>query len=467
MDAKIKIPLVIRDSVHNLIRIDCPCAVQLINSEPLQRLRRIKQLGLANLVYPGAEHTRFNHSLGVYHLAQMAMHTINSNLRALGKEEKFDAKKQTLVGLTALLHDVGHGPFSHMFERVAKSILRNKAIKHEKWTEKIIEEHDQVSGILQKASDRLYGGSSLIDDMKKVLNGIYKPDYVVDLLSSQMDMDRFDYLLRDSKNAGCHYGDFDIHWIFRALMVASIPKGKPEGVEEPELEVLAVEESKGRNCVEEYILGRHFMYIHLYYHKTIVAAENMLQGILKRAVDLIKGNDGLLVPEDYLVLKSFAAGENPSLDDYLAIDDTVVTSWLNKWTRCSDKILADLSRRLLCRNLFTSIHLPQSQRESRRAFEALKSLMSDRGYDPEYYLLDSELSDTAHKNYMHYLGQGKQDNFRDIHLVDSSKNMVYELSDEKRSVVIAGSSALAHDYAAWFIPKELKNDAKDLLKKLE
>jgi len=484
MARRVKIPVVIRDPIHDLIRIECPFAVEVINSQPMQRLRRVKHLGLAHLVYPGAEHSRFSHSLGVFHLAQLAMETMNQNMRALGKEGGFSETQKTLVRLTALLHDVGHGPFSHMFERVAKDCLGKTAFNHERWTEKIILEHPVVSDILNRASDELYEGKSITEDIRKILNGIYKPDYVVDLLSSQMDVDRFDYLLRDSFFAGCHYGELDYQWIFRCMVLASPPgRGQiqsqnTENTEAtPANRILAVDNLKGRNCIEEYILGRHFMYIHLYYHKTIVAAERMLHSILKRAVYLIKQsqkalmemettgkavdeNSIVLHPDDYPVLKSFAKGENPPLEEYLSVDDLVVMSWVNAWSRLGerDHILSDLSRRLLDRNIFAKIEGPQERKAYREGYESLKKTLVSKGFDPEYYLLEVELSDIAHKDYMFYFSRGNAENYRDIHLWDSRSDKVLPLGGMKdQSVVIRGSAALKYDLEAWCVPKEIQS----------
>jgi hypothetical protein len=230
-------------------------------------------------------------------------------------------------------------------------------------------------------------------------------------------------------------------------------------------EVLAVDDIKGRNCVEEYILGRHFMYIHLYYHKTIVSAELMLGVILKRAVDIIIENN--LPLENYPVLRCFARHENPDVNEYLSLDDYVVLSWIVNWASKSnnDAILHDLSKRLINRNLFIKIEAPEDRTKFRDAHGELKKLLETKNYDPQYYLLESNRSDLAHKDYLYYLKKGEPEKFRDIHFVDTD-NHVYKLSDLKnKSVVIEGSKSLKYEDICWYVPKEVKDEAKSLVKK--
>jgi hypothetical protein len=471
----VKIPLVVRDPVHDLIRIECPFAVRLINTEPMQRLRRIKHLGLANMVYPGAEHTRFNHTLGVYHLALRAMASIDMNLESIKREKKFDKKKRLLVGLCALLHDIGHGPFSHLFERLAKDILKEKALRHEKWIIKIIKEHPEMKEIIRDANKSYRG--NLIEDIAQVFDQIFTPDYVVDLITSQMDVDRFDYLIRDSRNTGCHYGEFDLNWIFRSLRIEEIgmesPSEKPtEKIETGEFtkfnkEVIAVDYSKGKNCVEEYLLGRHFMYIHLYYHKTIVSAELMLGAILKRAVKLISSKK--LSPDSYPVLKCLAMGQNPDVMEYLSLDDHVVLSWVGNWAlnKTCDSVLHDLSRRLIHRNLFVKIEAPEDRAKFRDAHKELSKMLEEKKFAPLYYLLESDRRDVAHKDYIYHLMKGEPKKFRDIHFVDTEhENRVCTLSDLKgKSVVVEGSKSLTYQDICWYVPKEIRNDAESLVVK--
>ncbi len=497
-EAFVKTPLIIRDPVHDLIRIDCPIAARLIQTEPFQRLRRIKQLGLASMVYPGAEHTRFNHSLGVYHLAHEAMDAIDRNLEGMGREPRFTNNAcegmgfyyRKLVGLAALLHDVGHGPFSHMFERVGKDILKQKVQDHEKWTVAIIKNHEEVCGILKEFNDRMGSNFSelnkerkerneallpvpdVFEDLSKIYEHTYLPDFVTDLISSQMDVDRFDYLMRDSRNAGCHYGDFDIRWIFRSLLVIDVdPKRLSElsdatgdlTADTGKRQVLAVIEDKGRNCVEEYILGRHYMYVHLYYHKTIVGAEGLLQRILKRAVIAIASGE---LEGHFPVLASFAENENPPIEDYLYLDDHVVLGWVSAWAKgigCRDETLVDLASRLARRDLFSKVSPPSDRREFAEKREKVKEEMNRSGFDPDYYFIETTLSDTAHKDFLYYLKKGKPEDFRDIQIYNPTTSLVLNLSQVRESVVVKGAEALVYDDFSWYVPRQFLKRAKEIL----
>jgi HD superfamily phosphohydrolase len=377
-----------------------------------------------------------------------------------------------------------------MFERVAKENLKQKAQDHEDWTVAIIKEHDKVSGILgefnkwignrfadlnkRREEDKKepHPTPNIFEDLAKVYEHIYQPDFVTDLISSQMDVDRFDYLMRDSRNAGCHYGDFDIRWIFRSLLVVDVdPKNLTEANDNgDEIEgntgvrqVLAVLDEKGRNCVEEYILGRHYMYIHLYYHKTIVGAEALLQRILKRAVEAVRRQE---LEGDYPVLRSIAVDQNPPIQDYLRLDDHVVLGWVSSWSRgigCKDALLQNLSARLVQRELFVKIVPPTDGDKYADARDAIRKGLTDAGLDPDYYFMTAKLSDTAHKDFLYYLSKNKADGFNDIRIYDVKKDTVRNLSHVKRSIVVAGSNVLTHDEKGWFVPREFAEQARQIV----
>jgi len=181
---------IIRDPLHDLIRVECKYALRLIDSEPMQRLRKIRQLGLAWLVFPGAEHSRFVHSLGVFHLANQAMGYLNRIKRPGSDDLFFNEHQQTVIGLAALAHDFGHGPFSHVFERVARDALGSAASTHVEWTIKILQEHPQVSKIMQDA------GSGAANTVREILSGTHELHYMNDIISSQLVLQR-DFTLVD------------------------------------------------------------------------------------------------------------------------------------------------------------------------------------------------------------------------------------------------------------------------------
>jgi HD superfamily phosphohydrolase len=214
------------------------------------------------------------------------------------------------------------------------------------------------------------------------------------------------------------------------------------------------------------------MYVHLYYHKTIVGAEHLLKSILKRAAFLL--TEGKL-QGDYPAFSTFAVGKNPDLDSYLQLDDAVVMGWIRSWARDKnlDSTLHDLSRRLVERRLFAKVAPPKSTSASRKAHAALIELLrqsdkvSQAKEHPEYYLLEAELSDSAHKDYLfHVMEEGKKpENFKDVYIFDPSlSSPVVELGDMRsKSVVIAGSSTLRYEETSWFVPKEVHEEAEKIV----
>ncbi len=177
----------IRDPVHDIIRIQHPFVLDLLNTAAIQRLRRIRQLGLAWLVYPGAEHSRFTHSLGVYHLAGRVMNQLEEERRVAGidsGEPLFDERRRKAILAAALLHDVGHGPFSHAFEHILAKVS-GAMVPHEAWTKRIIREQDDVQQALTRADSE-----TIADDIVEIIDGVSKPHYVTAIVSSQLDVDR-------------------------------------------------------------------------------------------------------------------------------------------------------------------------------------------------------------------------------------------------------------------------------------
>ncbi|MCL4552968.1 MAG: HD domain-containing protein [Candidatus Marsarchaeota archaeon] len=242
----------IRDPIHDLIRIrpENRFIMDLIGTGPMQRLRRIAQLGLARLVYPGAEHSRFTHSIGVFHLAERVMNQLEEE----SERPIFEGHREAVLA-AALLHDVGHGPFSHIFEKISKRLGLATAVKHEAWTSRVITENDEIARILSERS--------IVEQVGQILSKIYSPHYVMAIISSQLDVDRFDYLLRDSYMTGTHYGEFDLEWMLRTLAVRKVRvPGDGSGMGS-EIETVVVDGRRGLSGLEEYLLGRHYMYQHV------------------------------------------------------------------------------------------------------------------------------------------------------------------------------------------------------------
>src|SRR5689334_2538505 len=218
---------VFRDPVHGLIEfkgIDRPLA-ELLETRAMQRLRRIKQMGFAWLVYPGAEHSRFGHALGAFHIAQR-----------MARRLELDEKLARHVKVAALLHDVGHGPFSHAWEHVFEGH------DHERWGGRIVSEDEELAGVLDMLEPGLPG--TLHRFFSK--DERYKPAFARKLVSSQLDVDRLDYLLRDGHYSGAGYATYDLDWIIHAIEIADVRVGKADPRD------LVVDYRRGMYAVEQY-----------------------------------------------------------------------------------------------------------------------------------------------------------------------------------------------------------------------
>ena len=432
----------IRDPIHDIIRIEDQFILELLDTAAMQRLRRIRQLGLAWLVYPGAEHSRFTHSLGVYHLAGRAMDQLN---RVNGRD-LFDGEKREAVLAAALLHDVGHGPFSHIFENVAKKMPGSNEAQHENWTLKIIRDDEAINEILRGVSEEIP------DYVHQILGRTYKPHYVTALISSQLDVDRFDYLLRDSHMTGVQYGTFDLEWTLRTLAVESVEKG---------VETVIIDGRRGLSSLESHLVGRHYMYKHVYYHKTIRAAEQMLHKIIERAAYVRRNGEDIRSNEAF---DKMARGEELSVDEYLSLDDFVLFGWIEEWSKYDmDEILSDLSQRLVRRDLLKPIVVPSTASRTvyRKNHGQLQEMVSNAGYAPDYYMLEDTVGDIAYKGYMLNLEQGKVADEEEIWFVDPDSNPC-RLSAED-SILTQAENALKFQEDRWFVPAEVADTARKKL----
>ena len=373
-------PRLFRDPVHDTIALprDTPLGrllVELLDTPEMQRLRRIRQLGLTGLVYPGAEHSRFQHSLGVLWLAHQMVQRL-SHHHAISEEE------QELALLGALLHDVGHGPMSHALEAVT-------GLRHERWTEAILLSPETHVGRILAARDRelparlvsLYAKAPLPDGLRP---------FVRDIVSSQLDADRLDYILRDGTATGVRIGHYDIA---RILALIDLADGH-----------LAVH-GGALEAVEGYLLARFHMYKQVYLHKTSRAAERMLEATLKRAGDLHREGRGPDFWPDGPLGELIAASEpgpRPTrppiaVERYAALDDTDVWLAIKHWSRDRDTWLAALSAGLLDRRLWKPIPLPEDPGRAEELVHAARSLARVKGYDPDQSVLVDASRDSLYK----------------------------------------------------------------------
>ena len=360
-----------RDSVHDIIRVNTDSAegrliVALIDTPEFQRLRRIRQLGLAYFAYQAAEHSRFTHSLGAFHLAARMI----AKLR-LGYEIADEA--QTAVRVAALLHDIGHGPFSHVIE----SILD---FHHEEFTiEAVLSGETAVGRLLRQFS------SGLADDVAAIIRGDFRHRALAQLVSSQLDVDRMDYLLRDSLMTGAKYGIYDLEWIIKSIEINE---------RDDHLYVSA----PGIYAVEDYLQARYYMYRQVYFHRTLRSAEAILRMLLKRALFLYK-NVGAVWNAAETPMESILADRKLDLAQHLELDDTDVMFSIKRWRHSSDPILSDLAKRFLDRRLFKAFDLDMPE-EQRPAFVTeSRRIVADAGFDPEYYFVEDTAGNAPYSFY--------------------------------------------------------------------
>ncbi len=333
---------VLRDPIHGYIHVSLQVIWDVINSSWFQRLRRIRQLGGANMVYHCAEHTRFAHSLGVYEIVRRMITEVPDIAASLSEDEK------VVVMLAGLLHDIGHGPYSHAFEQVTST-------SHEAYTCRIIEEDTEITRILEKAR------KNLSRDVADVIRHKSRNPLLSQMISSQLDADRMDYLLRDAYFTGTTYGEFDLERIFRTLRIHDGSK-------------LVIKES-GVYAVENYIMSRYHMYWQVYYHPTARSYEYLLHALFNRLKDLEDPDDPALID----LFRPIAAGEEITLEEYFALDEYSCGYGFESLSRHHDEILRDLAVRIRDRKLFD--YADSTPEDNRR----LRRQLKEAGYDLKYY----------------------------------------------------------------------------------
>lgn len=313
-------PRVLRDPVHGYIHITSPVIWRLLDTPEFQRLRRIRQLGGVFQVYHTAEHSRFSHSLGVYEIVRRMTEEVPDIGGSLSRQEKL------VVLCAALLHDVGHGPYSHSFERLSHC-------SHEQMTMRLILEDTDIHTVLAEADP------SLPAEVAAVIQGTCPNPLLCDLISSQLDADRMDYLLRDAYETGTSYGTFDLERILRCLRVKN---GR-----------LCIKES-GMHSVEDYIMARYHMYWQVYLHPVARAYEVMLQLFFDRYSE-VRSQLKIDLLENVFRLSELTC--------FLELDDCRLVTGLQQASVSDDRILADLADRLLNRRLFDWIEEPDPSQE--------------------------------------------------------------------------------------------------------
>jgi len=442
---------IVRDPLYNYIGIDRTkdkWLLELLDSPEVQRLRRIHQLGVSNLTYPGADHNRLAHSLGVLHLMQQAY----QHLHQLNGDEETNRGRAPLFA-AALIHDVGHGPYSHLFEPCL-------GIDHEEWSKAIIlDEGTCVHKVLKRVDAFLpHTVAALIDT-----NNQDSPSWQKYLLSSQLDMDRLDYLRRDSLFTGAGYGHFD--W-FRLLNTFEIHEDEESGRD-------IVWAEKSLLAIEEYIFARYYMYQNVYLHKTTRGFEKMVEAMWKRArVFYDEGQDVALVPpiKDFWDAETTAKKDptkpRPNVRQYLAIEEFTVLSQIQIWTTHRDKALSDLARRFLERKRFAMVESPNFENSLAPAYEdwesALKGLIESKvEYStPEMYCLRDKVKAKYNQPYFPEKESDEQSVKNAIRVKVDGDSKPVEVS--KLLPRLKPLTQEPVDRNRYYLPKELQAEAKKL-----
>lgn len=378
---------IINDPVYGFLRFPEPEVMQVIVHPWFQRLRHIKQMGMAGLVYPGAVHTRLHHSLGACHLMAEALAVLKS------KDIVFSPEECVAARLAILMHDIGHGPFSHGLEH---SLVNG--ISHEVISKLIMQRLNvQMGGTLTKAIE--------------IFDHAYPKRYLHQLVSSQLDMDRMDYLNRDSFFTGVSEGVIGYDRILQMITVMN--------------NELVVEE-KAVHSVEKFIIARRLMYWQVYLHKTVLGGEQLLINILKRAKELASAGETLFATpalHHFLyqdVNASAFEQESHHLELFCSLDDSDITASIKVWQAHSDKVLSTLCKMLIERRLYKIILSSsplEGQLEEKRAIARKKLQLSEKELD--YFVFVGTTSNNTYNSADERIGIAMKDGtVRDISEVD-------------------------------------------------
>ena len=393
----------INDPVHGFVTVPTDFIFDLIEHPYFQRLRRIKQLGLTHYVYPGATHTRFQHTIGALHLMTLAIESIMSKGIAISAEE------QEAVLIAILLHDIGHGPFSHALEKTIISGVTHELISHM---------------LMQELNDEY---QSKLDMAIAIYNNLYTKKFLHQLVASQLDMDRLDYIKRDSFFTGVTEGTIGTDRLIKMLNVHN------DGL---------VIEKKGIYSVEKFLIARRLMYWQVYFHKTVIASENLLVRMLQRAKFLADNQIPVYCTPslsfflyDKIDSRNITERATEVIQYFIRLDDSDIIVSAKEWQNCNDKVLATLSYNLLNRVLPAVIITDQSASEKIKQ-EIRNNIQSEYGIrndEINFLISEGEISNSAFsgRNDMIKIQMTKED-IRDISEVSDILNDPYLQKSEKK-----------------------------------
>jgi uncharacterized protein len=356
---------IINDPVYGFINITSELIYDLIEHPYYQRLRRIKQLGMAEYVYPGALHTRFHHALGAMHLMQEALQTLSQKGHHISEDELESAQ------IAILLHDIGHGPFSH--------VLEHHILNHVP--------HEEISFLLMKELNHQFEGRLTL--AINMFTGNYARPFFNQLISSQLDVDRMDYLNRDSFFTGVREGNIGADRILKMLDI---------------VDNQLVVEQKGIYSVENFLTARRLMYWQVYLHKTSICAETMLSQIIRRARELLKQGEEVFTTENFgLFLKNDVSldefqSDRKYLQAFTEMDDHDVWACIKVWTKHPDSLLSSICTKLLDRKLYKIIISEEPFEDS--FLEKIKNdFLSQDGINEDnlpYFMVQGTISNEAY-----------------------------------------------------------------------
>jgi len=402
---------VFRDAIHDYIHVNHMIIWQLINSEQMQRLRRIRQLGGTYQVFQSAEHSRFVHSLGVYEIVRKMIET------DWLKDQLSDYDKLCVM-CAGLLHDIGHGPFSHSFEHIFNN-------DHEEMTVRMILEKSDVHRILSDMDEQLP------IDVASIIAKKHKNPILIQMVSSQLDADRMDYLLRDSYMSGTTYGQFDLSRVLRTMRLYN---GR------------IVYKKSGVQTIENYILARYHMYWQVYYHPTARSYEHLLGCIFLRVKDLYKNDYHFHTDMKYLL--PFLKNE-VTVDDYTCLDEAVLEYYFREFIHEEDEILSDLSYRFLNRRLLKYRELNEED-----DYKQIQLIALNHGFDPRYYVFVDMQTQVPY----HYYGMSGE--LSEIEIL--TKDGLCPLPEVSEIVyALIHSRKYKEDHRVFF-PKEIKYEVQNI-----
>lgn len=354
---------ILNDPIYGFITIPSTLLYDLIQHPFFQRLRRIKQMGLSSLVYPGAEHTRFHHALGCMHMMQKAVQVLRFKNVEISREE------EEALYIAILLHDIGHGPFSHAMEH---SIVENV-------------QHEDLSLLFMQALNKEFSGRLSL--AIEIFKGNYHRKFMIQLISSQMDMDRMDYLKRDSFYSGVAEGNINSERLVQMINVHN--------------DLLVVEE-KGIYSVEKFLVARRLMYWQCYLHKTSVGAELLLSKILKRAKYLVLNGADLPASNalKYFLENTVSKEEftETALTHFSLLDDSDIVIALKNWQFHPDRVLSYLSNAIVNRKLFHVTLVSKSELSSRLEYfrNVCKEKLDVKEEEADYFVFGDKLKNQAY-----------------------------------------------------------------------